>query len=81
MGRKCVTAEEGYTEPILLHPKALKSYSVSDSNRMKQLGHFFDHIGPEANVRISMVELADGVAFVTKEERAQISWTVDDGLV
>lgn len=79
-GKAFIIPQEGYDEPILLHPKAFQYYAVSEGVRMKQLGHFFDHAGPNADIRVFMVELADGASYTFKEDRAQVAWTLDAGL-
>lgn len=79
-GRRFSIPREGYAEPILMHPAAFKYYATADGVRVKQLGHFFDHPGPNADIRITMVELAEGKSYIFTPERAQIAWTLDAGL-
>jgi hypothetical protein len=78
--QKFVIAPEGYETPILMHPKAFAYYQAGPGVEMKHLGSFFDHPGPNADVRISMVRLSDGGAHHLTPERAQIAWTMSAGL-
>ncbi|KAJ5993138.1 hypothetical protein N7451_008862 [Penicillium sp. IBT 35674x] len=79
-GQKFSIPCEGYAEPILMHPAAFEYYPAADGVRIKQLGHFFDHPGPNADIRIGVVELADRASYVFAPDRAQIAWTLDAGL-
>jgi len=79
-GRKFSLPPPGYAEPILLHPAAFDYYPTAAGVRVKQLGHFFDHPGPNADLRIGMIELADGASYEFASDRAQIAWTLDAGL-
>lgn len=79
-GRRFSIPREGYAEPILMHPAAFEYYAAADGTRFKQLGHFFDHSGPKADIRIAMVEVADGASYSFAPDRAQVAWTLNAGL-
>jgi hypothetical protein len=80
-GKKFVVPDEGYDEPILMHPAAFEYYEIAPGVEVKQLGCFFDHAGPNADLRLSMIRLTDGAAYTFGPERGQIAWTRDAGLV
>lgn len=80
-GRKFVVPEEGYDEPILMHSAAFEYYRIAPGVEVKQLGCFFDHPGPNADLRLSMIRLTSGAAYTFGAERGQIAWTRDAGLV
>jgi hypothetical protein len=79
-GQKFIIAPEGYAEPILMHHDAFEYYEVEPGVRAKQLGHFFDHPGPSADIRIGIVELTEGAHHTLRADRAQLAWTLDAGL-
>jgi hypothetical protein len=79
-GQRFSIPREGYAQPILMHSAAFEYYAAADGVRVKQLGHFFDHPGPNGDIRISMVEVAEGASYSFTLDRAQIAWTVDAGL-
>ncbi len=78
--RKFVVPPEGYDAPVLMHTGAFAYYTARPGVEIKNLGHFFDHAGPRADLRISMVRLAKGATYTLSAERAQLGWTRDDGL-
>ena len=80
MGKPFSIPSERYAEPILMHVAAFSYYPLGEGIRIKQLGHFFDHPGPNADIRISMIELSNGASFDFGPDRAQIAWTLDAGL-
>ncbi len=75
-----VIAPEGYENAILMHPDVFPYYQAGRGVEMKQLGRFFDHPGANADVRLSMLRLRDGGAYVFGSDRAQIAWTKSAGL-
>lgn len=79
-GSKYVIPPEGYSAPILMHPSAYGYYGLADGVEIKHLGGFYDHAGPEADVRISIIRLSDGGAFELGAERAQVAWSISPGL-
>ena len=79
-GDRFVVPAEGYDTPILLHPQAFEYYNAAPGCEVKHLGCFFDHAGPNADVRLSVVQLSDGGTYTFGAERAQIAWTTDAGL-
>jgi hypothetical protein len=78
--RKFVIPAAGYEKPILIHPAIAPYYQAEPGVEVKQLGRFFDHPGPHADVRFSMVRLTDRAAFRLGKDRAQIAWTRSAGL-
>lgn len=79
-GERFVVPDEGYDTPILLHTEAFGYYDTAPGCKIKQLGSFFDHAGPNADVRLSVVQLSDGGTYSFCADRAQIAWTTDAGL-
>ncbi len=63
-----------------MHPDVFPYYQAGRGVEMKQLGRFFDHPGANADVRLSMLRLRDGGAYVFGSDRAQIAWTKSAGL-
>jgi hypothetical protein len=79
-GKRFVVPYEGYDTPILLHPQAFEYYQAAPGLKIKNLGCFFDHPGPNADIRLSVVRLSPGAAYHFELDRAQIAWTTDAGL-
>lgn len=79
-GEKFVVPAEGYDAAILMHAKAFDYYEASPGVEIRNMGRFFDHSGPDADVRFSMVRLTDGGAHMFGPERAQIAWSISAGL-
>jgi hypothetical protein len=80
-GKKFVVPKEGYEEPILMHTGAFEYYKTALGVEVKHLGCFFDHAGPNADLRLMMIRLTEGGAYTFGPERAQIAWTREAGLV
>lgn len=78
--RKFVIPPEGYASAILMHAAAFSYYQTGPGVEVKHLGRFYDHAGPNADVRISMIRLSGEGEYVLSAERAQIAWTRDPGL-
>jgi hypothetical protein len=72
---------EGYDAPILMHPSAFEYYELRPGAERKELGRFFDHAGPEADVRLSMLRLSGGRVYELTPDRAQVGWSVSAGLL
>ena len=71
----------GYAAPILMHPSAFTYHQAgADGVEIKHLGSFYDHPGPNADLRISFVRLTDDATYEFTPDRAQIAWTTSDGL-
>lgn len=70
----------GYAAPILMHPTAFTYYQSAHGVEIKHLGSFYDHPGPNADLRISLVRLTGDAAYAFTPERAQIAWSTNDGL-
>ena len=70
----------GFAAPILMHPTAFTYYQAADGVEIKHLGSFFDHPGPDADLRISIVRLTGDAAYAFTPDRAQIAWTTNEGL-
>ncbi|HWE45813.1 MAG TPA: hypothetical protein VG407_07270 [Caulobacteraceae bacterium] len=81
LGKPLPIADEAYDSVILMHPKAFPYFAVSAGVELKVLGRFYDQPGPNGDVCISMVRLSDGGGYTLGDDRAQIGWTLDDGLV
>lgn len=80
-GQKFEFPAEGYDEPIVMHPSAFDYFEVAPGVEVKRLGSFFDHAGPNADVRISMIRLSNHGRYELEVGRAQIAWTKDSGLI
>jgi hypothetical protein len=78
-GEKFVVPAERYQEPILMHPAAYEYYEAGRGVEIKTLGRFFDHPGPSADVRISVIRLNEGL-YSLSPGRAQLAWTLTPGL-
>lgn len=79
-GEKFVVPPEGYDAAILMHPKAFEYCEVSPGVEVRYMGRFFDHAGPDADVRFSMLRLTNGGRHVFELSRAQIAWSISPGL-
>jgi hypothetical protein len=71
---------EGYAAPILMHPAAFTYYRAAEGVEVKHLGSFYDHPGPDADLRISVVRLTGDAGYEFAPDRAQIAWSTADGL-
>ena len=65
--------EEGYAAPIVMHPRAYPYYEAEPGVRIKCFGRFYDHPGPNGDVRISMGSDCRKVAFTASEATVR-SW-------
>lgn len=72
--------EEGYAAPIVMHPRAYPYYEAEPGVEIKCLGRFYDHPGPNGDVRISMIRLSEGGAHRLGSDRAQLVWSISPGL-
>lgn len=79
-GKRFQVPQAGYDTPILLHPQAFTYHQAGPGVEVKELGHFFDHAGPHADVRFSMARLSGDGVFTLSADRAQLAWTTDPGL-
>jgi hypothetical protein len=70
---------ERYENPILMHAAAFAYFQSAPGVEMRYLGHFFDHPGRQADVRISMIRLSGGVHKLDKA-RSQVGWAKPLGL-
>jgi hypothetical protein len=80
-GGEFTVPQAGYQTPILMHPKAFDYYTAAPGLEIKQLGNFYDHPGPEADLRIRVVRLTGNAAYEFTADRAQIAWSTRDGLL
>lgn len=71
---------EGYEMPVLIHPAAFAYYQAEPGVEIKHLGSFYDHPGPNAGVRLSLLRLSRGGAYDLDPERAQFGWAAQPGL-
>jgi hypothetical protein len=79
-GRKWITPPEGYEAPILMHPEAFDYFETARGVQIRRFGSFYDHPGPNADIRVSMLRLAKGAATDFGPERAQVLWSTGAGL-
>jgi hypothetical protein len=79
-GTKFTIPAEGYASPILMHPAAFSFYTAAPGVEVKQLGGFYDHPGPDADLRIMVVRLSDGGVYRLGADRAQVAWSTGPGL-
>jgi hypothetical protein len=77
---KITVPAEGYEAPILMHPQAYAYYDAGPGLEIKHLGGYYDHPGPNGDVRISIIRLQEGGVFRLSAERAQLGWSTADGL-
>jgi hypothetical protein len=80
-GKRFIVPAAGYETPILLHPDAFEYYPAGSGLEIKNLGHFFDHPGPNADIRLSVLRLSPGGSYTFSPDRAQLAWTTDAGLI
>lgn len=78
--RRLVVGPEAYDSVILMHPAAFSYFPVSEGVELKHLGRFYDQPGPNGDVAISMVRLSEGGTYRLDEDRAQLGWTIAEGL-
>ena len=78
--KEFVVPDEGYDAAILMHPRAFSYFPVTPGVDMKRLGSFYDHPGPDADIRFSMLRLSDAASFDLPADRAQILWSLNAGL-
>jgi hypothetical protein len=78
-GQKFVVPAAGYDSAILMHPEAFEYCPAGDGVEIRHLGDFFDHPGPNADVRFSMACLSGG-SYTCAPDRAQVAWTTAPGL-
>ncbi len=71
----------GYESPILMHPNAFGYYTAAPGLEIKQLGNFYDHPGPEADLRIRMIRLTANATYEFTPDRAHIAWSTTAGLI
>ena len=79
-GRPFVVAPEAYSEAILMHIDAFDYDKSVQGVAIKRLGCFYDHPGPNGDIRLNQLRLFDGGSYELGAERAQIGWTLSDGL-
>ena len=80
-GEKFVFPPERYAGPILMHPREYNYYEVGPGVEVKHLGKFYDHSGPNGDVRISMIRFSGGGAQRLGSDRTQLAWTTSPGLL
>ncbi len=71
---------EAYDSVVLMHPDAFTYFPVAPGVELKHLGRFYDQPGPNGDVAISVVRLSDGGSFTLGDDRAQLGWTLKEGL-
>ncbi|NKJ00952.1 hypothetical protein [Novosphingobium sp. SG707] len=80
-GAPYVIPDERYAAPVLMHPRAYSYHEAAAGVSVKHLGAFYDHAGPNADLRLSMVRLDNGGAYTLGSERAELLWTISEGLM
>jgi hypothetical protein len=78
--KKMVIPAEGYAAPTVMHPQAFAYYQAAPGVEIKHLGRFYDHPGPNGDVRIYMVRLSEGGVHQLGADRGQVTWTISPGL-
>ena len=78
--KKFSVPPEGYDAPIVMYPQAFSYYRAAPGVELKHLGRFFDHPGPNGDVRIHQVRLSDRGVHTLAADRGQVAWTISDGL-
>lgn len=78
--KKLVIPREGYGAPILIHPDAFDFFEASPGVMIKKFGRFYDHPGPNGDVRLSLLRLCDGGTYRLSPDRAQVAWAPMKGL-
>ena len=73
-GKKFRIPDEGYATPILMHPDAYEYYQAAPGVELKHLGAFYDHPGPNADIRLSMIRLTGEAIYTLGDDRAQVAW-------
>ncbi len=79
-GRRLIVEPEAYDSVILMHPSAFPYFPVAPGVDLKHLGRFYDQPGPNGDVCISVVRLSDSGRYLLDDDRAQVGWTIRDGL-
>jgi len=79
-GKKYVIPDGGYDAAIWMHPRAFEYFAVAPGVEKKNLGRFYDHPGMNADVRLEMVRLSDDGIYTLEPDRAQVAWSIADGL-
>jgi hypothetical protein len=79
-GGKWETPREGYATPILMHPSAFEWFQLDKGIECKRLGNFFDHPGPNADVRLAMLRLGTDSTHTFASGRGQIFWSTRTGM-
>ena len=80
LGTKLAIPPEGFATPILIHPRAFEFFQLEPGVEFKHLGRFFDHPGAQADLHLAAVRLSEERDFTLSAERAQIAWSLSDGL-
>lgn len=80
-GKRFVVPDAGYEEPVLMHTAAFEYYEIAPGVEIKHLGCFFDHAGPNADLRLSMIRLTCSGAYTFEPARGQVVWTREAGLL
>ncbi len=79
-GGTFTTPAAGYEEPILMHPAVFEYFEIAPGVEAKELGRFYDHPGPNADVHIQMIRLTEGGLYHLGADRAQIAICRSAGL-
>ena len=79
-GKPFIVEPEAYHDPILMHVDAFDYDQSVPGVAIKRMGCFFDHPGANGDIRLNKVRLSDGGTIELAPDRAQIGWTLSDGL-
>jgi len=79
-GKPFVVEPEAYNDAILMHIDAFDYDESVPRVAIKRLGCFYDHPGSNGDIRLNQLRLSAGGSHNLGDERAQIGWTLTDGL-
>lgn len=79
-GGKFVFPPEAYSAPVLMHTEAFAYFEAEPGVEIRNMGSFFDHFGPNGDVRIATIRLSDGGVHKLGADRSHLIWSMTDGL-
>ena len=80
-GRALEIPHARYESAVLIHPGAFEYHQISQGLDMRRLGYFFDQSGPNGDLRLHQARLYEGGSLKLGSDRAQIAWSISDGLM
>lgn len=69
-----------YSSPVLMHIGAFRPEQAAPGVLVRRLGRFYDHTGPNGDVRISAIQLSEAGQYRLSADRPQMAWTKSPGL-